>query len=244
MNPIEAWLARAGEHRQRTGRPLVSLCYAQSLDGSLSERRGQATALSGPESRRLTHRLRSQHDTILVGIGTVLADDPSLTVRYVENPGTSTLSAFPRHPRPVIVDSRLSFPLTARMLRDNPNPPWLAVTELAPPERVEAAGRAGLELIRQRSDPEGHVPLGPLLEELAARAVSSVMVEGGARILSAFLRQGLADLLCVTVAPRYIGGLNVIDPPGVEDGFPAISDVHYERLGEDMILYGRLSRQA
>ncbi len=244
MTPIEAWLARAGEHRQRTGRPLVSLCYAQSLDGSLSERRGQATALSGPESRLLTHRLRSQHDAILVGIGTVLADDPSLTVRYVESPGTSLSKEFPRHPRPVIVDSRLRFPLTARMLHANPNPPWLALTELAPPERVEAAEKAGLELIRLPSGPEGHVPLGPLLEALAARAISSVMVEGGARILSAFLRQWLADLLCVTIAPRFVGGLNVIDPPGAEDGFPAISDVHYERLGEDLILYGRLSRQA
>jgi riboflavin biosynthesis pyrimidine reductase len=162
----------------------------------------------------------------------------------VENPGTSLSKEFPRHPRPVIVDSRLRFPLTARMLHANPNPPWLALTELAPPERVEAAEKAGLELIRLPSGPEGHVPLGPLLEALAARAISSVMVEGGARILSAFLRQGLADLLCVTIAPRFVGGLNVIDPPGAEDGFPAISDVHYERLGEDLILYGRLSRQA
>lgn len=232
MIPIEAWLAEAEKHRLRHGRPLVSLCYAQSLDGSLTGRRGQATTLSGPESRALTHRLRSLHAAILVGIGTILADDPSLTVRYAEG----------SHPQPVIVDSHLRFPLNAKMRQANPHTPWLAVTELAPPERVAAAGQAGLELVRLPADPDGHVPLDQLLEKLSARGTDSVMVEGGARILSAFLRQGLADLLCVTVAPRYLGGLNVIDPPGAApEGFPAIIDVHYERLGEDFVLFGRLS---
>lgn len=244
MIPIEAWLAEAEKHRLRHGRPLVSLCYAQSLDGSLTGRRGQATSLSGPESRALTHRLRSLHAAILVGIGTILADDPSLTVRYAEDPGTRFSSAFPRHPQPVIVDSLLRFPLNAKMRQANPHTPWLAVTELAPPERVEAARQAGLELVRLPADPDGHVPLDQLLEKLAGRGTDSVMVEGGARILSAFLRQGLADLLCVTVAPRYLGGLNVIDPPGAAPGgFPAITDVHYERMGNDLVVYGRLSCQ-
>jgi len=234
MTLFETWLAEAGNHRLRHGRPLVSLCYAQSLDGSISERRGQATALSGPESRALTHRLRTLHDAILVGIGTVLADNPSLSVRYAEG----------SHPQPIIVDSRLRFPLTARILQTNPRQPWLAATNLAPPERVAAYEQAGLTVFQLPGDPEGHVPLAEFLDQLAEFGISSVMVEGGARILSSFLRQGLADLLCVTIAPRYVDGLNVIDPPGLGIKFPEIIDVHYECLGEDIILYGRLSREA
>jgi riboflavin-specific deaminase-like protein len=233
MTPIEAWLAEAADHRLRFGRPLVSLCYAQSLDGSLSERRGQSLELSGVESRALTHRLRSLHDAILVGIGTVLSDDPSLSVRYAQG----------NQPQPIILDSRLRFPLTARMLQTNPRKPQLVVTDLVPPERITSFEQAGLSVIQLPASPEGHVPLAQLLEQLAARGISSVMVEGGASILSSFLRLGLADLLCVTIAPRYVGGLNVIDPPGSGMKFPKINDVHYQCLGEDLILYGRLNHE-
>ena len=86
MVPIERLLARAEEHRRKIGRPLVTLAYAQSLDGSLSAGRGHPLNLSGSEAQEITHRLRAAHDAILVGIGTVLADDPRLTVRLVKGP--------------------------------------------------------------------------------------------------------------------------------------------------------------
>ena len=92
MVPIDSWLADAHNFRQVHGRPLVTLSYAQSLDGCISLRPGIPTALSGPEAMRLTHRLRAAHDAILVGIGTILADDPRLTVRLVEG----------RNPQPVV----------------------------------------------------------------------------------------------------------------------------------------------
>jgi len=93
----ERWLAQAWRHHQDTGRPLVGLCFAQSIDGCLAAQRGQPTALSGPASARLTHQLRAAHDAMLVGVGTVLADNPHLTVRHVAG----------RSPQPVILDSRL-----------------------------------------------------------------------------------------------------------------------------------------
>ena len=103
----------------RPGRPFVTLSYAQSLDGSIAARRGATTPISGPDALRLTHQLRAHHDAILVGIGTVLADDPQLTVRLVAGP----------NPQPVIVDSRLRLPLTARLLSDGAPPP----TAFSPP---------------------------------------------------------------------------------------------------------------
>src|SRR5512133_2370683 len=102
MSPLEELLSDAG----REGRPLVTLSYAQSLDGSLAAQRGTPLALSGPQSMELTHRLRAAQDAILVGIGTVLSDNPRLTVRLVEG----------SQPQPVILDSHLRFPLNANLL--------------------------------------------------------------------------------------------------------------------------------
>src|SRR5574341_453241 len=122
--------ARAHEHRLRTGRPLVTLTYAQSLDGSIAARRDARLELSGPQTLRLTHHLRSTHDAILVGIGTVLADDPRLTTRLVEG----------KNPQPVIVDTHLRIPLTARLLQNPDSRPLL----IASPE-ADSSARQTLE---------------------------------------------------------------------------------------------------
>src|SRR5215831_2035198 len=130
---LKALSVRAAEHCQRTGRPFVTLTYAQSLDGCIAARRGQALHLSGRQSLTLTHRLRAAHDAILVGIGTVLADNPLLNVRLVEG----------KDPQPVIVDSQLRFPLEANLLRHHSLAPLIATSEQAERDRqrhLEAAG--------------------------------------------------------------------------------------------------------
>ena len=101
------------------GRPVVTLSYAQSLDGSIAARRGFPLQISGTESAQLTHQLRAVHDAILVGIGTVLADDPHLTVRHAQG----------KDPQPVVLDSQLRFPLGAKLLRERS--PWIATTSRA-----------------------------------------------------------------------------------------------------------------
>ena len=103
MEQIEVLLRGASDYHQSVGRPFVTLSYAQSLDGCIAAKRGQPLALSGPQSLTLTHQLRSAHDAIMVGIGTLLADNPRLTVRLVEG----------RDPQPVVLDSRLRFPSEA-----------------------------------------------------------------------------------------------------------------------------------
>src|SRR5512143_1701471 len=112
MQKFESWLAQADRQPSEKGRPLVSLCYAQSLDGCIAAERGRPTQLSGPETKQITHRLRALHDGILVGIGTVLADDPHLTVRHARG----------ENPQPVVLDSRLRTPVEARLIAGHPRP--------------------------------------------------------------------------------------------------------------------------
>lgn len=235
LNQIFAWLAQAEGFRLRQGRPLVSLCYAQSLDGSLTARRGEPLALSGPESLRLTHRLRAAHTAILVGIGTVLADDPSLTVRHAEG----------EDPQPVILDSHLRFPLEARLLQSGParpqrRAPWIATTSASDPARRAALEAAGARLLVFEPGEQGSVSLPALLKRLGAEGAASVMVEGGARVISSFLRLGLADLAVVTIAPLFVGGLPVFDGPQEPGCFPRLRAACGEQMGEDWIVSGRL----
>jgi len=118
MVPIDDWLAGAQEHVRKHHRPLITLSYAQSLDGSISANRGSPTAISGPQAMRLTHELRAAHDAILVGIGTILADNPHLTVRLVAG----------KNPQPVVLDSNLRFPPGANLIQEKIHP-WIATCQ-------------------------------------------------------------------------------------------------------------------
>jgi GTP cyclohydrolase II len=225
MDRVRARLETAPEHRRRHGRPLVTLSYAQSLDGSIAGRPGRPLSLSGPQSLILTHGLRASHEAILVGIGTVLADNPRLNVRLVA--GAS--------PQPVIVDSRLRFPPYANLLHHGRSP-WIVANEGADPER-----RAALEAIGARvfclPATNGWVNLEALLRQLAEMGVNSLMVEGGAQIITSFLAARLVDQIILTIAPLLVGGLRVVD--SLRRGpFPRLSNLTYQRLGEDLVLMG------
>ncbi len=215
----------------RNGRPFITLSYAQSLDGSITAQRGQPLSLSGAESMRLTHQIRAGHDAILVGIGTVLADDPSLTVRLVDG----------RHPQPIIVDSHLRTPLTAKLLQ-HPHPPLIAATDAADFRRAAALEKAGATVLRLPAAPDGRVQLPALLHQLYDRGIRSVMVEGGAQIITSFLAAHLVDRLALTVAPLFVGGLNAVENLPVNGhGFPRLHNVQTQQMGQDMVLFGDVS---
>ena len=215
-------------------RPHVTLTYAQSLDGSIAAAPGQPLRLSSAAAMRMTHALRATHDAILVGVGTVLADDPRLTVRLVEGD----------QPQPVILDSSLRLPLDAKVLA-HPRPPLVAARgDAAPdPARRAALEERGAEVLALPAAPDGRgVDLNALLATLHARGIRSVMVEGGAQVLSAFLAAGLADAVVVTVAPVYVGGLHGIESrEGVaateRPALPRLRDVHYTRLEDDVVVW-------
>ena len=215
--------------REQEGRPFITLSYAQSLDGCIAAHPGQPLALSGRESLILTHRLRAEHDAILVGIGTVLADNPQLTVRLVEG----------RFPQPVIADSRLRFPLDANLLR-HPLPPLIATSEHADRERQKALESVGARVLRVPANAQGQVSLPALLERLAELQINSLMVEGGARIITSFLRERMVDHLVLTVAPRFVGGLRGVRKLGQAGSVchPRLRNLRHQRLGEDLIFWG------
>ncbi len=214
-------------------RPFVTLSYAQSLDGSLTDEAGRPFPLSGAQSLRLTHKLRANHDAILIGIGTLLADDPQLTVRLVDGP----------NPQPVVVDSHLRFPPTARLLRHPNRPPWIVTTETAVSPHQSALEAAGAKLLRLPATADGRVDLAAMLARLLALDIQSVMVEGGARIISSLLAQQLTDRVVLTIAPLFVGGLNVLhgwQRPLPAPQLPRLHHLRYQRLGDDMVVYGDL----
>ena len=211
-------------------RPRVTLSYAQSLDGSITVTRGQPLALSGPQSMAMTHRLRADHDVILIGIGTLLADDPSLTVRLVEG----------RNPQPIVLDSQLRFPLDAKLWRHPTHKPWIATVGPADPARKAALTAQGATIFELPADKEGKVSLPDLMVALGAKRVQRIMVEGGACVITEFLLQRLVDRVIITVAPMFVGGLNAVGSlRGLNgDGLPSLQNSSVHRLGQDMVLVG------
>jgi GTP cyclohydrolase II len=194
--------ARAEDRFRRTGRPFVTLSYAQSLDGSIAARPDSPLAISGEASLTLTHRLRDVHDAILVGINTVLADDPRLNVRLTEEEEGS-------HPQPVVLDTTLRFPVSARLLRCDGPAPLIVTSETADPEAADRLRAAGADVMALPCDETG-VDLDALLDRLGERGLQSLMVEGGASVLTAFTTRRLVDHFIITVAPMLVGGVSAL----------------------------------
>ena len=221
--------------QQAAGRPFVTVKYAQTLDGRTATATGDSQWISGPDSLRLAHQLRAQHDAILVGVGTVIADDPQLNVRLVGG----------RDPLRVIVDSRLRIPATARVISgDAARGTLIATTEMADQERLRQIRRQGAEVVilpGLRGSPQ--VDLVALLGELTRRGAVSALVEGGARIVTALLAQGLVDRLVVAIAPKLVGsGLEGIGDLGIRRLAEAITFSTFTTytLGCDLIFDGRI----
>lgn len=207
-------------------RPRVTVTYAQSLDGSLASSVGAPLALSGPEALRYTHELRANHAAILVGIGTVLADDPQLTVRLVEG----------KNPRPIVLDTQLRFPLGARLFRHPTYKPILITGPQSSEPRRRALEEAGARVVRAPIDASGRLQLSTTLGLLRSMGIESLMVEGGARVITAFLEQQLADRLIVTVAPRLLGGVHAIAAP-LDLALP---NARWQAMGPDLIFEAHL----
>ncbi len=186
--------------RQRSGRPWVILKWAQSLDGKLATRTGDSQWITGPEARREAHRLRGRVDAVVVGIGTVLADDPDLTCRHVKPKRIATR---------VVLDGRLRIPRRAKLVQTAHDAPTLiATTRVAMRKRKTAAEwlrAAGCEVIGLPGR-RGRIDLAALLDALGGREMTNVMVEGGGEVLGAFFDAKLADEALVFVASKLIGG--------------------------------------
>jgi diaminohydroxyphosphoribosylaminopyrimidine deaminase/5-amino-6-(5-phosphoribosylamino)uracil reductase len=212
------------KHRS-TGRPFVTAKFAMSLDGKIATRAGESRWITGEEARKHGHRLRHQHDAVLVGINTVIADDPQLTTRLNDLED-------PRQALRVVVDSQLRIRQSARIVGQNT---IIATTRTG---RVGAA-----EVVRLPADDGGRVSLPALLEELGNRKLISVLIEGGAEVHGAFFSQSLVDKVYAYVAPRLIGGHGAPGPLGgkgidhLVDAIP-LRDLDFTRLGDDLMING------
>lgn len=215
-------------------RPSVTVHYAQSLDGRIATRRGDSQWIGGSASLKLAHELRAAHDAVLVGIGTVLADDPRLTVRLVPGPA----------PLRIVVDSTLRLPLDANVLVDGAAPTVVATTARAASERVDAVRRLGAEVLLVDQDSAGRVELQSVLDCLAERGHSTVLIEGGGGVITTALRQRLVDRLVVCIAPLVLGaGVEAVGDLAVDwlrDGLGFAAST-FRPLEEDVIFDGRLA---
>jgi riboflavin-specific deaminase-like protein len=228
--PLARLLAEA--HASKENRPWVTLSYAQSLDGSIAAVRDRPLSLSGPESIQITHQLRASHQAILVGIGTVLADDPRLTVRLVDG----------EDPQPVVLDRRLRFPLAARLL-ENQKPPWIITANQRMDGREAALVNKGARILRVPGNP---IMLVDVLQVLWQAGIRSVMVEGGAQVITAFLQARWVDAMVITIAPVLVGGIKGVEgllsqELGKPDGFPRLAQRGSRQMGEDLLVWGRPS---
>lgn len=213
--------------------PLVTVHYAQTLDGRLATRTGDSQWISGQPSLVLAHRLRSLHTAVLVGAGTVMADDPRLTARLVDGPT----------PVRVVVDSTLRLPLSARLLNDGAAPTIVATTQRAPVERRASFAARGAEVLVLASTSDGQVDLGALLEELGRRGMPSLLVEGGAGVITAMLRERRVRRLVVSIAPLVLGSgieaVGELDIMRLRDAL-AFRRASFSQLGPDVIFDGEL----
>lgn len=215
-------------------RAAITLSYAQSIDGSIAANMGACTQISGEESSILTHQLRAIHSAILVGVGTVLVDDPQLTVRHVSG----------NHPRPVIVDSLLRTPVHSRVLQGQGDSPLIVTTRQASSERQKALVAAGATVLRLGDDDAEHVDLALLFARFRGLGIESVMIEGGASVIGSVLRAQLADQLVLSIAPRFLGGLHAVSGLGDIDPIQRarLTNTCYAPLHGDLVVYGEFER--
>jgi len=221
---------RSEEFLAQHKRPLVTVSYAQSVDGSIATRNREQLRLSGQQSMVVTHRIRAVCDAIVIGINTLLIDNPLLTVRLAEGP----------NPQPIVLDSHLRIPLQARLLERTDHRCWLACTDTCASERIDAIESRGGEVIRCRHDRQGRVDLPHMLQQLGERGIRSLMVEGGGQVITSFIEARLVDQMIITIAPRLVGGLPVLARPAVTNGsLLHLNPVSYQACGPDLILWAQ-----
>ncbi len=213
-------------YREIDDLPLVTVKTATSADGRIATRSGASQWITGPAARERAHLMRAQNDAIMVGIDTVIADDPQLTCRL---PGLED-----RSPVRVVLDSNLRIGADTQLVRSTgETPTWVVTRTGGDGEKIAQLQQAGVEVLQVAADAAGHVDAGETLAALAGRGITRVMVEGGATLNAALLRADLVDRIAWFRAPRLIGG----------DGIPAFGDLGVDKI-EDMPGFVPVSHEA
>lgn len=218
-----------------TGLPFVVLKYAMTIDGKIATYVGDSKWITAEPARRLVHQLRNTYDAVAVGVGTVLADNPRLTVRE--------LGGASRNPVRVVVDSRLRTPLDANVL-SKPGRVMIATTKEAPLQKIEEFETRGVEILVIGED-NNRVDLLVLAEELVKRDITSILLECGGSLSASFLQCGLVDKVLCFIAPKIIGGEGAMTPVegrGIElmSNCITLQNTVVCKIGEDVLIEGYL----
>lgn len=225
---------------EREGLPFVTLKAAVTLDGRLAARSGESKWITGELARREAHRLRSRSDAVLVGVGTVLADDPELNVRLVRG----------RDPLRVVLDSELRTPLTSKLVRGARQIRTLILhAQAASTTRAARLAAAGVELAAVARDRRDGLNLQRALRELAKRDVVRLLVEGGARVHGALLARGLVDAAAVFIAPLILGDVRARPLADADRNVRladawAIPEPEIRVLGQDVLVRGLVRKRS
>jgi diaminohydroxyphosphoribosylaminopyrimidine deaminase/5-amino-6-(5-phosphoribosylamino)uracil reductase len=223
------WVNRGFIRRMTMGRPWVTVKAAVSLDGKIALENGESRWISGYEPRKRAHLMRAESDAIMAGVGTVLKDDPMLTVRNVDG----------HSPVKVIVDMDLRTSEDAKVLEEGkcvfftgPNPDK---------KKAESLTRRGVSIIKQKEDVSAHIPMDELLSKLCGMGVNRLLVEGGAKLISSLAKAGLVDEFSLFIAPKILGrGISFSDGISFSHMGETISlrDVRVRKIGGDIWLEG------
>ncbi|NLH51067.1 MAG: bifunctional diaminohydroxyphosphoribosylaminopyrimidine deaminase/5-amino-6-(5-phosphoribosylamino)uracil reductase RibD [Myxococcales bacterium] len=221
------------------GRPFVTLKAATTLDGRIATASGHSQWVSGPAALRFAHWLRHVNDAILVGVDTVIADDPQLTCRLPD--------FFPhRQPLRVILDSRLRIPPAAKVVSGKlPGQTLVAVTDRAPREKIDRLAKPGVIVDIFPADADGRVDIAAVLQALHRRQIAALLVEGGGHVHASFLQLRLADKLNLVLAPKLVGGRDAKswiagELAATMDQALRLKDFHTRRLGVDLLVESHL----
>jgi diaminohydroxyphosphoribosylaminopyrimidine deaminase/5-amino-6-(5-phosphoribosylamino)uracil reductase len=215
------------------GVPFVTLKWAMTLDGKIATWTGDSKWISNEKSREQVHLLRNQVDAIMVGIGTVAADDPLLTCRMEGG----------RNPRRCIIDALAQLPLDGRIAKTAKEvPTFLVVGKSAPPDRLQKLQDTGVTLLKMQLK-EGRIDLEGLLRYLAQKEFTNILVEGGGEVAASLFRQKLVDRVQVFIAPKIIGGREAVSPvggEGIEKMAEALllDNLKVQRFGNDLMIEG------
>jgi len=228
---FKSYLKNAREFRKINNRPFITLSYAQSLDGSITTKRGESLLISGKETLSIVHELRSLHMGILVGIDTVLTDNPRLTNRIGNG----------KNPKPIILDTNLRIPLKSNLLLGEVKP-WIYSKTNLGNTKIKIIENMGGKVIDIFLTPDGKLDLFQVVKDLTTKNIDSLMIEGGAKVIQSFLDCQLVDLMVVTIAPSIVGGVKAFEKLISEkreiEKFPQIINPIVNKVGKDFILYG------
>jgi len=216
----------------RSKKPLVVVKAAMSLDGQIATRTGDSKYITGREARKFVHELRAEYDAVMVGINTVLKDNPQLNVRLVKG----------RNPIKIVVDTSLKISANAKIIKNEGTKLIIATSKKAPKAKVKKLLQKGVHVLVVDAK-NGRIDLKQLIKELGKREICSILVEGGAELNAETIKSGIADKVLFFISPQFIGkGLGALGNLGINkvDKSIKLKSLDYRKIGRDILIEGYL----